>query len=276
MNRGTGYRPVPAGVRQDPWHLHRKSYASEPISDAVDMTPYRPPIFDQGQTGSCVGHGTVGAVMTTLAKAGTPASELLCPLSVYRLARCMDRTLSWYGSPSPPPLMDDGTDPDLAMHAIATWGIATCRELLGVDGPGSDYTARLEAEVNREPMLGELEASDAFKLVGQHAILSGGQQRLDDVARALDSGFAVGLAVYASDNRFQCYVGGVLMQAPAVSRCDHWTYLTGFYTDATGHRIYRGVNSWGPSWGESGEFLACEGVILDSDCLEAMSVRRAE
>jgi hypothetical protein len=274
MAHGKGYRPVPAGRAQIPWHLHPRSRAAGVIPSSVDLTPFRPPIYDQGSIGECSGEGTVGSVTTTLAKAGTPVSALLSPLSVYRLGRCIERALKYSGGVLPK-LTDSGANPDDVFRALNLYGVATCQDVAGVPGPCAALTAYEEAHVNDEPSLEELELDDKFKALGQFLITSTGQQRLDDVARALASGFAVGFSVYASDDRFQRYAGGVMGPPPSGVYCDHWVYMTGFVTSVTNHRIYRAPNSWGEGWGEQGEFQACEEIVLASDCVEVASVKKA-
>jgi hypothetical protein len=262
-----GYRPVPPGVRELPWDLHPMAAATGALPREVDWLKFYLKYF-QGDTGSCVGHGTVNGVNTTLGVAGLTPPEPLCPLSVYTNARCMERIVHKYRMP----LGDNGTDPNLAAIGISTWGIATCREWMRVDGPGEEYTRALEAMVNHEPKLGQFQSADRFRVIGQHIIISTDQQRLDDVATALAAGFGVGISVYASDDRFQGYSSGVLPDPPPGAKCDHWVALGGYETIGT-TRVLRGMNSW-KGWGEGGAFSCGPRTILAADCIAVYSVRQ--
>jgi hypothetical protein len=183
----------------------------------------------------------------------------------------IERARIWSGGPLPP-LTDSGADPMDAYLALETYGCQTTMQECGEAGPSDKLTAYEEAHVN-DPIVGEeLIADSSFKTAGQFVITSIDQQRLNDVAQAIASKFAVGVAVYAADDRFQSYTGGVMAAPPAGSVPDHWVYATKFYTDASGHRVYGLPNSWSELWGLGGEFLACEDIILASDCIIVASV----
>jgi hypothetical protein len=183
-----------------------------------------------------------------------------------------ERAKAWNGETILPPLTDSGANPDDAYTALTLYGCQSTADECGELGPSSKLTAYEEAHVNDEIVGEELIADSTFRLVGQFEIMSIGQDRLDAVAQAIASKFAVGISVYASDDRFQGYTGGLMAGPPAGFFPDHWVYITKFYTDASGHRVYGLVNSWGELWGIGGEFLACEAVILAADCLMVASV----
>jgi hypothetical protein len=278
--RGKGYLPIPEGRALDNWHLHPLALAAVAPSGHADLRPFRPRTTDQGRIRACTGHGYTGSVSTTLAKAGTPV-PMLSPSSAYKLGRCMARADGIRGTATQlPPLEDRGANPDDVHRAAAIYGIAQALYIEGVDVPCDELTASGEKHVLDEPLLIEMQHSNMLRLVGHERVWSTGQDRLDDVCRALDAGFAVEISVYASDARYQGYVGGVMPPPPSGVWCDHWNYLVGYETDATGTRIYFGVNSWGEQWGErdvigGGTYRACPQIILASDCLMVASVRRA-
>ena len=269
------YRKPPAGRLVVPWHVHPKAIRGAALPASVDLTAFRPPISDQGRSGACSAHGTVGAVQTSLAKAGVALPGRLAPLPVYRATRCLERAVA-HASGTLPPLTDSGAYPDDALRALALFGVETLQEECGHPAPCDEVTSYEETHVNDEPTAWEFEQSAALKLIGAFDIVTNGQQRLEDVASALAAGYAVGRSVYASDDRFQFYMSGVMAPAPAGSPCDHWIYCDGYYTDATGHRVWRNPNSWGEGWGEAGEFLDCEANILASDCLIAYAVSEVQ
>ena len=269
------YRRPPAGRLVVPWHLHPKASRAAALPSSVDLTPYRPSIYDQGQVGQCSACGTVGAIQTSLAKAGIVLPGLLASLPVYRCTRCLERA-TMHASGTLPPLTDSGAYPDDAFRALTLFGVETVLEECGEAEPSAEVTAYEEAHVNDEPTAWEFELDAALKLAGAFDIMSTGQQRLDDVASALVAGYAVGRSVYASDDRFQRYAGGVMPPSPGTANCDHWIYTTGYYVDATGHRVWRCPNSWSTAWGDAGEFLDCEANVLASDCLIAAAVSEVQ
>jgi hypothetical protein len=183
----------------------------------------------------------------------------------------LERAADWSGG-SLPPLADSGANPDDAYLALQLYGCRTTVDECGEAGPSAALTAYEEAHVNDPIVAEELILDTRFKTVGQFAITSTGQQRLDDVARAVASKFAVGVSVYAADDRFQGYTQGIMAGPPENSVPDHWVYLTKFYTDASSHRVFGLPNSWSELWGLGGEFLACEAIILAADCLMVASV----
>jgi hypothetical protein len=208
--------------------------------------------------------------------AGVPLPNYLDPQAAYRLARCMERAYGypWTGG-NPPALEDVGADPNMVYLGINRWGCPRSSDTFGFDGPCPDLTAAYGQHANDEPMLGDMEDADDFKVVGQQAVFSTGQQRILDVRAANASNFPVTMSVYASDDRFQGYIGGVMGPAPAGSSCNHLVCIVGNYTDATGATIFLVQNSWSRSWGENGLFRASSGILLQSDGVHVCSMRKA-
>jgi hypothetical protein len=274
MGRGTGYRPVPAGVRESLWRLHPKAIRGGKAPD-TNLEPFAPAVDDQDGVGQCTGQAVTCAVMTTLAKAGTPVPAYLDPQAAYRLARCMERSYSYPWTGGPPKLQDVGADPNMVYLAGNQWGFPTLIDTFNLPGPCPELSLAYGVHANDEPHLDDLQASDDFKVIGQHRVLSTGQQRIEEVRTALAAGFAVTISVYASDDRFQSYVGGVLPPAPEGSGCDHLVCLVGDFTDATGGTVLVGQNSWGKNWGQAGRFWAHEKVLIQSDGVHVCSVRKA-
>ena len=266
------YRRPPLGRLLVPWHLH--PYANVSIPSSYDLTPFRPAIYNQGELGECTACGTVGSIQTTLAAAGHRVSPPLAPLSLYRPTRMLERANEWTGGPLPP-LTDSGANPADAYSALQLYGCRTTMDECGEAGPSDALTAYEESHVNDPIAAEELIKDSSFKTLGQFVITSTGQQRLDDVAAAISSKYAVGVAVYAADDRFQSYTTGIMAGPPDGSEPDHWVYATKFYPDASGHRVYGLPNSWSEAWGLKGEFLACEAIILAADCLMVASITEA-
>ena len=273
---GGDYRPPRPGRLVVPWALHPKATRGAAIVPS-DLTPFVPCIYDQGQIGECSACGTAGGIQTSLKRAGVPLPGILAPLPIYRATRALER-----GADHPdgtlPPLADTGAMPDDAFHAINWFGGQTTQDECGEVGPSSTLTAYEEAHCNDEPTIDEFEHSARFKVAGAYDIVSTGDQRANDVAGALAAGFDVGGSVYAADDRFQSYVGGVMPPAPAGAMCDHWVHIVGCFIDAKGQPIFVWANSWGLGWGTSygalpgGCFLTTSAQVIDADCLIVYSV----
>lgn len=201
--------------------------ASGALPASTSNVRFAPPVWDQGQTGSCVGHGTAGMVTTTLAAHGKAPATPVLPRLVYCLARAVDR-----GNPSQP-LQDQGAQPSSVARALGLWGCV----LEGEDDGGRtatspDYTSYLEAHVNDEPKLGELEGAGKRILVGFNSIADADPAKLTKFQQALATGHSVGVAVDAGGDAFQRYDE---TQGPldyTGSEPDHWVYLVDFSTVA--------------------------------------------
>jgi len=227
---------------------------------------------------SCNSYGTKDGAATSLKKAGKPLPGYFAALPLYRGVRCLERAQSTSGAL--PPLTDCGAGPDDVLTFAQQFGIQTSVQECGETGPSDKLSQYEDAHVNDEPTLGEFEHDSSFRLVGGFDITSTGDQRLLDVSNALAAGYAVGISVYAADQRFQGYDGGITPDPPAGVGCDHWNYLVGASLSFPGYPIVGvGVNSWtdqwGTSWGHSpsaGLWLGGPGIIQAADCLIVYAV----
>jgi hypothetical protein len=229
-------------------------------------------VDDQDGVGQCTGQAIIVGAHTALGAAGISLPHYLDPQGLYRLARCLERAYE-YPSGMLPSLQDNGADPNMVYLALNRWGCPNAIDTFGFDEPCAELTAAYGQHANDEPMLGELQEADEFKAVGQQAVFSGGQQRILDVRAALAAGFPATMSVYASDDRFQRYIRGVMGPAPAYVSCNHLVCVIGCYTDATGATILIVQNSWGRNWGESGLFRCTTDVLLQSDGVHVCSVK---
>ena len=262
-----------------PWAMHPNALRGAAFQPS-DLTPFLPCIYNQDRIGECSACGSVGAVQTTLAKAGVSLPGIIAPLSVYTPTRAIERAAA-YPSGTLPPLTDTGAYPDDALKVLQLYGARTTLQECGEAGPSDALSQYEDEHVNDEPRLLGMEQAAVFRLLGGFDIVTSGQQRLADVAAALAAGYAVGRSVYASDDRFQRYVGGVMPDPPPGAGCDHWIFTAGCYKDAAGTMIFLSVNSWGmwgEPWGSSpgGMFRAGPADIQAADCLIAFAVTEAQ
>lgn len=261
-----------------PWSLHPKATRGTVLVPS-DLTPWIPPIGNQNRIGACNSYGTKDGMSTSMSKAGHPVTGYLAALPLYRGTRCLERAASTWGS-TLPPLTDSGADPDDVLRLAQQFGVQTTQAECGQSGPCPALSQYEDAHVNDEPTLLEFEHDSTFKVVGGFDIVSSGPQRRLDVSNALARGYAVGISLYAADDRYQQYDGGILADPPSGSDCDHYNYLVGL--DLTsGAPLFVGVNSWDVGWGISwgsapgGCWIGGPAIIQASDRLVVYSVQEA-
>jgi hypothetical protein len=218
---------------------------SLPAEASIDR--FAPPIWNQGGTGSCGGHGTAGAVTTTFAAKGPALPYPADPRMLYTLARTVDRA-----DPATA-LRDAGTTPSALVRSIAQWGITLENETAGGRSAlDADYTLWLQEHVNDEPKLGELQAANTRPNVGFTGIWDEGKAKCDAVCASIVDGYAVMGAVEAGSAAFQGYDPSRGPLDFTGSNPDHWVYFTAYRTDANGEIQLLMRNSWGLLWTPSG------------------------
>ena len=257
-----GYLPDPAGHRYNGFHLLRASRLS--IGDGASIDQFAPPTPDQGGTGSCTGHGTRGFVTTTLAAQGWPLPAPICARTTYANGRAIDRLPNSDGSFDP--LTDEGAAPNRVARAAARYGLVLESETDG-SMPVTDpnYTAYLEAHVNDEPRLGELESAHDRVVVGFNAITATGQDKVTQFCQAINGGHAIGAGVAAGDPGFQGYRGGVPLGFTGTD-FDHWIYFSAWKQTPNG-KLFLLKNSWGlGNWTPDGTaWMTEDGIIRGTD-----------
>lgn len=217
---GFGFRQDPSGHQYNKFFLHpasRISAASLPGRTTNVKSAF--PIHDQGQTGSCFGHGMAGQITTTFAARGRALPSPASPDHIYRITREVDR-------PDPTqPLTDSGSMPNSGVRALALWGLALESEVDGGRTAASaDYTRYLEAHVCDDSKLGELEAAGRRILTGFNAIGDSDPQKILQYQQALSTGHAVGTGVDAGNNSFQG-ANGNLPLGYCGDQPDHWIFI---------------------------------------------------
>jgi hypothetical protein len=211
-------------------------------------------------------------VTTTLAAHGKPLSSPILPRVVYCLGRAIDRT-----NPDTP-LQDQGAQPNSVARALGVWGC----ELESDDDGGRtasspDYSSYLEAHINDEPKLGELETAGNRTLVGFNAIGDTDPNKLVQFQQALATGHCVGIAADAGVDAFQGYDPSAGPLDFTGTDPDHWIFIEDYGTVAAlraAGRIpssWTGLaptvllfllqNSWNTGWGTAGKAWVTEAFI---------------
>jgi len=203
--------------------------AVEALPASVDLRPQCPPVYDQGQLGSCTGNAIAGAMEYERDRQGL-SDFVPARLFIYYNERAMEGTVS----------SDSGAMIRDGIKVVNSEGV--CPETLwpydtgmfAVKPPKRCYVAAL-----------------TDRLVQYEAV-----QTLADLKDAISSKLAVvfGFTVYESFESPQVAQTGVLPMPDVQTESavgGHAVVAVG-YSDPKGHVIVR--NSWGPSWGAAGYF----------------------
>lgn len=197
-------------------------------SGILDLRKWCSPIEDQGQIGSCVGNGTVGALEFLQIRNGLPYEDL-SRLFVYYNARLMAREQE----------RDVGAYIHLAFGTLSSLG--TCSE------------KKWPYDTNKvfiRPSWGSYREAYANKIDSFYKINSTGDQRINYVKLALQAQHPVVFGMIV-DEEYQNYRGGIVSM-PKTTRINpggHCQVIVG-YDDNKKLWIVR--NSWGVWWGEGG------------------------
>ena len=111
--RRLGWKPDLPDFRDRLYRIPSKLGAVAPLPSVVDWTPFLPPVFDQGDLGSCTGHGTAEAFYVDLKKQGL-GDWIPSRLWIYYQARVLEDSAA----------VDDGAEIRDCIAAIAKVGVA--------------------------------------------------------------------------------------------------------------------------------------------------------
>ena len=258
---GFHLHPAFGAMKAAPLPLSTNNRAKLPVSESG------PGILDQHDTSSCEGHAHASGITLRLALAGTSLPEVVSPVGLYLGALLVDRAPNADGTL--PDLLDQGTMPSSVLSALAIWG--SCGASAWGQYPASSQTLYQDPSNPNSPLIAptpeKLYAESGYRAGGAYFVQTVGLQKVLDILGALASGRPVSDAIPASGQDFQGYTGGVL--SATSGEIDHanlivdyeWTgtpeEFTAWQGGAPGldqHLIGHGVNSWGASWGEGGQY----------------------
>ena len=271
IRRRFGWRP--SGVART--YASFKTATPAKIPAAYSLERFAPPVFDQGQIGSCGGHGTACGIYTAFASAGTPLTWVPSPCGIYKLARCQDRLAAPNGTLAP--LQDSGILPTDLSVVLNKWGIEPMGpEVQDPEDPALRWSDCSQANVNTEPNFNELGTCSTTLVVGQSSITGTGKQLLQNIAAAIFAGFPVMCGTPCGDN-FEMYAAGPPIAAENLASPDtggHWVCIIGYRTDNQGNIILRYRNSWGESWGLGGDYEASPALVQQGDDFTVLHISR--
>jgi C1A family cysteine protease len=194
---------------------------------AVDLRPECPPVYDQGQLGSCTGNGIAGAIEFDQKKQGTPEFTP-SRLFIYYNERVIEGTVN----------QDAGAQIRDGIKAVAKLGAP----------PENDWPYDI-AEFTKKPPAKAY--ADAKKdIVTSYSRVA---QDLTQMHGCIASGFpfVFGFTVYESfESQEVAQTGMVPMPSPGESVLGGHCVVAVGYDDTQRTFIIR--NSWGTGWGERG------------------------
>ena len=271
---GKGWKPNPAShVRTFfgacRWTVDAAAAAATPAS--MSLESFAPEVLDQGQTGSCTGHGTATALYTSFVAAGVPLKFIPSPAEIYRNGRAIDRVPRSDGTFAL--LTDDGAEPNQVIRAVQTIGIRPMRAPTK-DGRYSDVEP---STVNDNPMLGDVMVERLTVPIGERGIQSvGAGASIDEVVLLMRQALAAGFAICKGNFVDTDYENWSPSKGP-MGACDlrdpngggHWTTTLGYYTDASGRTIFIDRGSWGRAYGLNGNVEVLPAFIAQAQDITA-------
>lgn len=239
QRRKFGWHPSLPGIHHKKWIA---PHVAMPVS--ADLSPSMPPVYDQGQLGSCVDNAVAGACQYDEIKQGNPDTNTPSRLFLYYGARSIEGTVS----------SDSGSSVADGCNSAAQWGYP---DESAWPYDVSQYTIQPPASVY-----------DAAK---PNAITNFAQVSQDETAikTAVATGFPVliGFTCYPSLETSAVDQTGDIPMPSAQDQKDgsiggHSVLVVG-YDDTT--RRFKIRNSWGSSWGKGGYGTLPYDYLLNAD-----------
>lgn len=226
-----------------------KIVAPSSLPSSLGLESWCGPVKDQGSLGACTAFAGCGN-REFLARKYESRSPVLSPLFLYYIERQIDGTIAQG---------DAGSTGRTDCRAMNRVGI--CEEVADVYDPASFQAV---------PSAGQIENATLYKAGAYHSI-----GNVEDMKSCLASGYCVliGFAVYPSFEGQDMATNG-LMPMPAATETmlgGHETLAIGYDDSVVGPSKTTGAfyvrNSWGPSWGASGNFWMPYEFAADSNLL---------
>ena len=209
---------------------------------SIDLRPQCPPVYDQGELGSCTGNAIAAAVQFDRQKLGMTPDFVPSRLFIYYNERVIEHTVG----------QDSGAQIRDGIKSIAKLGV--CPEK-----PDWDYVI---ANFATRPPASAYVVALRHKAVAYSRLTSTLQQLKGCLASAYP--FVFGFTVYESFESQQVAQTGVvpLPQASEQVLGGHAVLAVG-YDDAQQRFLVR--NSWGTGWGMAGYFTIPYAYVTDTN-----------
>jgi C1A family cysteine protease len=208
------------------------------LPTAVDLRPHCPPVYDQGQLGSCTGNSIAGAIEFEQMKQGLNAF-VPSRLFIYYNERVLENTVN----------SDSGAQIRDGIKVVAKFGAP----------PETDWPYDASQFAVKPP-------DSAFTDAARNKVMS--YQRvsrvLNQMKGCMASGypFVFGFTVYDSfESAAVAHSGNVAMPQPGEAVAGGHAVVAVGYDDA--HQWFLVRNSWGPDWGLQGYFTLPYQYLLE-------------
>jgi C1A family cysteine protease len=253
LHRRYNWRPDKPDMRDHKFSLVHPSAAAAVLPSSIDLKPYCPPVFDQGDMGSCTGNALAGAfdfVQLKELRLNQPASAApeefgssfssASRLFIYWYERFLEGDTN----------QDGGAELRDGVKVLNTWGC--CPE---TTWPYAN--ANLLVQPN----------STAMAQAAQHKISTYSRlETLTDMKACLASGFpfVFGFTVYESFESAEVAASGdVPLPSPNEGVLGGHAVMAVGYNDAKQWFTVR--NSWGTGWGIGGYFHMPYAYLTNGD-----------
>ena len=210
------------------------------LPSKVDLRPNCPPVYDQGDLGSCTANAIGAAIQFDRTKQGLKPDFVPSRLFIYYNERAMEGTVS----------ADSGAQIRDGIKSVAKQG--ACPE------PDWPYVI---AKFATKPPKQDYQEALADRAVSYSRLV----QNLNLLKGCLASGypFVFGFTVYESfESQTVAQTGMVPMPSPKEQVLGGHAVMAAGYDDGTGRFIVR--NSWGTDWGVGGYFMMPYAYVTDS------------
>ncbi|MDE2426323.1 MAG: C1 family peptidase [Elusimicrobia bacterium] len=224
------------------------------LPSSVDLEPNCPPVYDQGQLGSCTGNALAFAVQYERMRQNlTDAERVPSRLMIYYLEREIEGTIN----------SDSGAQGYDGLTALQQTGV--CYED-GADGWPYD-----PAQYAVRPPAACYAAAARDKVMLAYTV----PQDINQMRACLAAGFpfCYGFTVYPDLDSDAVAQSGVLpMPAPSAQDIGGHEVVAVGHDDAT--RMFKVRNSWGPNWAQRGYFWMPYEYLMRQDLASEMLTMR--
>jgi C1A family cysteine protease len=215
------------------------------LPPSADLSSQCPPVYDQGQLGSCTANAGAGLAEFLTMKLGMK-DYMPCRLAIYYWERVIDGTVS----------TDSGAS------------LSDCLQVLSTNGAPNEALMPYDVNNFTQAPSQNVISNGQLHVVGSPLQVN---QDANDMKAVIASGypFVFGFTVYESFESDAVANTGI-MPMPALNEQivgGHAVMAVG-YDDSTGYFKIR--NSWGSDWGQNGYFLMPYEYILNSNLADDM------
>ena len=207
----------------------------------VDLSKQCPPVYDQGNLGSCTANAIGAAVEFELLKSGKGNDFMPSRLFIYYNERVIEHTVN----------SDAGAQIRNGIKTVNHMGV--CPE---------DKWPYIENKFTKKPLASCYQSAESHQVISYHRIT----RTLSQMKSCLAEGypFVFGFTVYESFESATVAKSGKLdMPAKGEQQVGGHAILAVGYDDASKRFIIR--NSWGPKWGKSGYFTMPYDYVLNGN-----------